>query len=1353
MNMISKMLLSAATVVALTAVVERSAALPTVGVPINGERKSGLKTTAAACNPATATIDLDINNVRARMMDGGDMWWDRGTGTASYEVPKGSGKNSLFAGSIWVAGYDEQHILKVAGQTYRQKGNDYWPGPTQIDKFGVNLAPDKATCSDWDKFWKIDRATLLEFRELQRQGASPEDQKYQSILQWPAMGNESAVGTSGLPLNQLSDVNYATYGRNYAPFVNVGGDPNKYEPNLGDYPDILGDQFIWWVFNDMGNVKLQSESVSIGMEVQTSAFAFSSKDYLNDATFIFYKLINRGVLNMDSTYMATWTDADLGYAFDDYLGCDTGRSLGILYNGKSIDGNGAPTDYGSQVPMVGVDFFIGPKRRTYGTLTALQNQFPGHVFHSTSQPGRYFNEDTLGMTVFNYFNNGTPGPLTDPQNGLEMYRVMTGYNRIGQHLKNDQASCPNSTAYNTGPEINYVWPGNPERAGDWSECQCNTLPGDRRFVHSSGPFKLEAGGITNDIIIGACWVPNVGGCPNTSFSRIRAADDMIQDLFDNHFRTIEGPEAPRMVVREMDRKLVFYLINDSVSTNFREQFGYSTDPKYRVSTPRTRRLARNGDSLYKFEGYRVFQLKNSTVSVANIFGTDGQVDQSVAREVFESDIKNGVKGNIINYVANPDKTTSVIDAQVKVTAKDSGIQHSFVLTTDAFATGDDKRFVNYKTYYFVALAYAYNNYMQFRYDSADYAQTIQYLESSHAAGGRNISVVPVMPNEANGDMGTYLNADYGSGISIVRLEGIGNGANGTSFTQETENIALTGPAYQAVQPKYDSGQGPVKIKVVDPQKVLPLDWTLYIQGPSYSDTTKGVVAANSKWLLVSSNRDTVYSENSLAIQNEQILEKYGLSVNIAQTLRPGDAGAPQNGLISSDITFADPNNLWLAGVPDGEQTSVFNWIRSGCFEQPKEITTCNYADNGAATGSNCINPDQDQIYENLIPGSTQNKSTWAPVTLGVVEARGDCGFGVVNPSMQRVPLTNLQGIDVVFTSDKTKWSRCLVMEMQDDPSLSEGHATKFSLRSHKSWTGQVDNNGNPVYSTTQGDTGFSYFPGYAINTETGERLNMVFGEDSYLKQDNGGDMIWNPSSRYLDPQGGVIFGGKHYIYVLGTRYDEDKALFNSFDAGIPDYRSFRWMSLPTTARLLPLSQGLIPTTARVRIRVTTPYGRYIPETFSGTLQNDGFPLYTFSTKHLASAPITDVSNPYNSNTQAVLDKIAVTPNPYYGYTPYETGRLNTKVLIVNLPRKATINIYSTDGTLIRTLTKDDPSVSYIEWDTRNSKGLSIASGMYLFHIKAETNMVDPNGNTTTFTVGEKIIRWFGAMRPVDLTTH
>jgi hypothetical protein len=103
---------------------------------VTSHHKAALKSTASTtgCLPgATTGIDLDINNVRAHLMTGGDMWWDIDKGIASYEIPKGSGKHSQFAASCWIGGFDKQGQLKVAAQTYRQDGNDYWPGALDVN--------------------------------------------------------------------------------------------------------------------------------------------------------------------------------------------------------------------------------------------------------------------------------------------------------------------------------------------------------------------------------------------------------------------------------------------------------------------------------------------------------------------------------------------------------------------------------------------------------------------------------------------------------------------------------------------------------------------------------------------------------------------------------------------------------------------------------------------------------------------------------------------------------------------------------------------------------------------------------------------------------------------------------------------------------------------------------------------------------------------------------------------------------------------------------------------------------------------------------------------------------------------
>src|SRR5690606_12765034 len=143
-----------------------------------GQQRLGqLKTTASTCKPAEARVDIDINNVRAQLMTGGDMWWDQGNNVAQYEVPKGSRKNSLFAGSVWIGGYTNDGQLKVAAQTYRQDGNDYWPGPLD-DAAEVT----EADCSEWDNFWKLSRTTVNTFRDLSDKTSVDGDPEFDPII-------------------------------------------------------------------------------------------------------------------------------------------------------------------------------------------------------------------------------------------------------------------------------------------------------------------------------------------------------------------------------------------------------------------------------------------------------------------------------------------------------------------------------------------------------------------------------------------------------------------------------------------------------------------------------------------------------------------------------------------------------------------------------------------------------------------------------------------------------------------------------------------------------------------------------------------------------------------------------------------------------------------------------------------------------------------------------------------------------------------------------------------------------------------------------------------------------------------
>ena len=100
-----------------------------------------------------------------------------------------------------------------------------------------------------------------------------------------------------------------------------------------------------------------------------------------------------------------------------------------------------------------------------------------------------------------------------------------------------------------------------------------------------------------------------------------------------------------------------------------------------------------------------------------------------------------------------------------------------------------------------------------------------------------------------------------------------------------------------------------------------------------------------------------------------------------------------------------------------------------------------------------------------------------------------------------------------------------------------------------------------------------------------------------------------------------------------------------------------------------------------------------------------------------------------------MDLICVVPNPYYAYSAYELTPSENLVKIVNLPEKCTISIYTLNGKLIRKFDKNEASTIQ-EWNLKNMYDTSIGSGLYIIHVNAPG-------------IGEKIIKWFGAMRPYD----
>jgi len=67
--------------------------------------------------------------------------------------------------------------------------------------------------------------------------------------------------------------------------------------------------------------------------------------------------------------------------------------------------------------------------------------------------------------------------------------------------------------------------------------------------------------------------------------------------------------------------------------------------------------------------------------------------------------------------------------------------------------------------------------------------------------------------------------------------------------------------------------------------------------------------------------------------------------------------------------------------------------------------------------------------------------------------------------------------------------------------------------------------------------------------------------------------------------------------------------------------------------------------------------------------------------------------------------------------PFKPSAGHTKITFQDLTGKAEIRIYTIAGELVRALVKDDTS-DYFDWDVKNSRGEALASGVFVYIIKA-----------------------------------
>ncbi len=221
-------------------------------------------------------------------------------------------------------------------------------------------------------------------------------------------------------------------------------------------------------------------TLPLNADLRITAYCYGDT-LLNDMQFIKYNIINKSNFNWDSVYFSFIIDPDIGDVLDDYIGCDSLRSLAYSYNSDNED-----PIYGINPPAYGIRLIKYPINKSVTPY------------------------DTVKMSSFLPYESYGTTVLCEQ---AAQTSIQAFYNARG--FKNDMSPFMNPT-YNPTVPVKFTYGGEPDGNTGWTERKgrvqnCggtigniidSNASGDRRFLMNIGKdnFSIPAGGDVTFVI-------------------------------------------------------------------------------------------------------------------------------------------------------------------------------------------------------------------------------------------------------------------------------------------------------------------------------------------------------------------------------------------------------------------------------------------------------------------------------------------------------------------------------------------------------------------------------------------------------------------------------------------------------------------------------------------------------------------------------------------------------------------------------------------------------------------------------------------------------------------------------------
>jgi len=420
-------------------------------------------------------------------------------------------------------------------------------------------------------------------------------------------------------------------------------------------------------------------------EVHLTAWGYDGA-LLEDVQFFEYVIINKNKYAWDSTFMAIVSDPDLGWALDDYIGCDSTLNMVYCYNADDNDDTiYYPFAYGPHPPAFGMDFFSSP------------------INYNLNPP------EIIGATACVYIGRNSGPPCEGEANG----EPIAAYNYL-QGIKKDRTPWYNPL---TGRRTKFCYSGDPESGLGWTELKgsitnCNgdsitpyniipvNAPGDRRMILSTGSYDLRINpGDSQKIVLGQFLARGTSNL--NSVTKLKSLDKKAQRIFDLDFNVIPPIVPPQVnisykdkgegradIVLSWDNRSEGYLFWDTV---------YSE---------------KEDSSFYKFQGYEIYEIRRTATEIPILNKPETITNDISLLRIF--DIADTV-GVILDTLSGG-LTMGVFQVVPPYKSRkppgfpNTGLIRSLELSSTRFPleNGGDSCFIFGKEYKFAVMAYAYN---------------------------------------------------------------------------------------------------------------------------------------------------------------------------------------------------------------------------------------------------------------------------------------------------------------------------------------------------------------------------------------------------------------------------------------------------------------------------------------------------------------------------------------------------------------------------------------------------------------------------------------------------------------------